>query len=111
MAFSRNAQQDTASGTDYNRYEVQHYDKISSFEELKGAVMQDTAGTASVAMEAYVSPAKAVLMDDALNIPRYGRHHAPSRARAKTRAPRWWTSRCRRCGWTTGMQATRAPTK
>lgn len=66
------AQQDTASGTDYNRYEVQHYDKISSFEELKGAVMQDTAGTASVAMEAYVSPAKAVLMDDALNIPGTG---------------------------------------
>lgn len=66
------AQQDTASGTDYNRYEVQHYDKISSFEELKGAVMQDTAGTAPVAMEAYVSPAKAVLMDDALNIPGTG---------------------------------------
>lgn len=60
------AQQDTASGTDYNRYEVQHYDKISSFDELEGAVMKGD-GTAPVAMEAYVSPAKAVLMDDARN--------------------------------------------
>ncbi|WP_050797665.1 Cna B-type domain-containing protein [Collinsella tanakaei] len=66
------AQQDTASGTDYNRYEVQHYDKISSFDELEGAVMQDEDGTAPVAMEAYVSPAKAVLMDDALNTPGTG---------------------------------------
>ncbi|MHA7993185.1 LPXTG cell wall anchor domain-containing protein [Collinsella sp. BM28] len=66
------AQQDTASGTDYNRYEVQHYDKISSFDELEGAVMQGAAGTMPVAMDAYVSPAKAVLMDDALNIPGTG---------------------------------------
>lgn len=66
------AQQDTASGTDYNRYEVQHYEKISSFDELQGAVMQGAAGTAPVAMEAYVSPAKAVLMDDALNTPGTG---------------------------------------
>lgn len=65
------AQQDTASGTDYNRYEVQHYEKISSFDELQGAVMQGD-GTAPVAMEAYVSPAKAVLMDDALNTPGTG---------------------------------------
>lgn len=60
------AQQDTASGTDYNRYEVQHYDKISNFDELEGAVMKGD-GTAPVAMEAYVSPAKTVLMDDARN--------------------------------------------
>lgn len=66
------AQQDTASGTDYNRYKVQHYDKISSFDELEGAVMQGEAGIAPVAMEAYVSPAKAVLMDDALNTPGTG---------------------------------------
>ena len=66
------AQQDTASGTDYNRYKVQHYDKISSFDELEGAVMQGEAGTAPVDMEAYVSPAKAVLMDDALNTPGTG---------------------------------------
>lgn len=66
------AQQDTASGTDYNRYEVQHYDKISSFDELEGAVMQGAVGTAPVAMDAYVSPAKAVLMDDALNTPGTG---------------------------------------
>ena len=66
------AQPDTASGTDYNRYEVQHYDKISSFDELQGAVMQGAAGTAPVAMEAYVSPAKAVLMDDARNAPGTG---------------------------------------
>lgn len=66
------AQQDTASGTDYNRYEVKHYEKISSFDELEGAVMQGEAGTAPVDMEAYVSPAKAVLMDDALNTPGTG---------------------------------------
>ena len=66
------AQQDTASGTDYNRYEVQHYDKISSFDELEGAVMQGAAGTTPVAMDAYASPAKAVLMDDALNTPGTG---------------------------------------
>lgn len=66
------AQQDTASGTDYNRYKVQHYDKISSFDELEGAVMQGKAGAAPVAMEAYVSPAKAVLMDDARNTPGTG---------------------------------------
>lgn len=66
------AQQDTASGTDYNRYEVQHYGKISSFDELKGAVMQGAAGTTPVAMDAYASPAKAVLMDDALNTPGTG---------------------------------------
>lgn len=66
------AQQDTASGTDYNRYEVKHYEKISSFDELEGAVMQDEAGTAPVAMEAYVSPAKAVLMDDTRNTPGTG---------------------------------------
>ncbi len=66
------AQQDTASGTDYNRYEVQHYDKISSFDELQGAVMQGKDGTAPVAMEAYVSSAKAVLMDDARNTPGTG---------------------------------------
>lgn len=65
------AQQDTASGTDYNRYEVQHYDRISSFDELEGAVMQGD-GTAPVAMEAYVSPAKAVLMDDTRNTPGTG---------------------------------------
>ena len=65
------AQQDTASGTDYNRYEVQHYEKISSFDELQGAVMQGD-GTAPVAMEAYVSPAKAVLMDDTRNTPGTG---------------------------------------
>ena len=66
------AQQDTASGTDYNRYEVQHYEKISSFDELEGAVMQGEASTAPVAMEAYVSPAKAVLMDDTRNTPGTG---------------------------------------
>lgn len=66
------AQQDTASGTDYNRYEVQHYEKISSFDELEGAVMQGEAGTAPVAMEVYVSPAKAVLMDDTRNTPGTG---------------------------------------
>lgn len=66
------AQQDTASGTDYNRYEVKHYEKISSFDELEGAVMQGEAGTAPVAMEAYVSPAKAVLMDDTRNTPGTG---------------------------------------
>ena len=65
------AQQDMASGTDYNRYEVKHYDKISSFDELQGAVMQGD-GTAPVDMEAYVSPAKAVLMDDTLNTPGTG---------------------------------------
>lgn len=66
------AQQDTASGTDYNRYEVQHYGKISSFDELKGAVMQGAAGTMPVAMDAYASPAKAVLMDDVRNTPGTG---------------------------------------
>lgn len=66
------AQQDTASGTDYNRYEVQHYDKISSFDELEGAVMQGAAGTMPVAMDAYASPAKAVLMDDVRNTPGTG---------------------------------------
>lgn len=62
------AQQDTASGEDYNRYKVQHYEKISTFDDLKGAVMQG-GGVAPVAMDAYVSPAKAVLMDDAINTP------------------------------------------
>ena len=66
------AQQDTASGTDYNRYEVQHYEKISSFDQLEGAVMQGEASTAPVAMEAYVSSAKAVLMDDTRNTPGTG---------------------------------------
>lgn len=65
------AQQDTASGEDYNRYKVQHYEKISTFDDLKGAVMQG-GGVAPVAMDAYVSPAKAVLMDDARNNPGTG---------------------------------------
>lgn len=65
------AQQDVASGTGYNRYAVQHYEKISTFDDLQGAVMQGS-GAAAVAMDAYVSPAKAVLMDDALNTPSAG---------------------------------------
>lgn len=66
-----NAVEDTATGEGYNRYKVEHYDKISSFDDLKDAYMNG-AGTANVAMDAYVSPAKAVLMDDTYNKPGAG---------------------------------------
>lgn len=58
------AEQDTSTGTNYNRYDVQHLDIINAYDDLKDAKMEDTTASKTAELEAYVSPAKAVLMLD-----------------------------------------------
>lgn len=65
------ATEDKDAGVDYNRFTVNHYgDKaegsmgISSYEQLKDAVMSGASGE-TTPLDAYISPAKAVLMGDA----------------------------------------------
>lgn len=64
--FSK-AVQDTSTGTNYNRYDVQHLDIINAYDDLKDAKMAGDGVTADLA--AYESPAKAVLMLDTANTP------------------------------------------
>ncbi|MBQ9057856.1 MAG: Cna B-type domain-containing protein [Atopobiaceae bacterium] len=52
---------DTATGTDWNRYDVTHYATIKGLSDLAGAKQ---AGSSTVDLEAYESSAKAVLMAD-----------------------------------------------
>lgn len=61
------AVKDTSTGTDYNRYEVLHLDKITEFSDLKDAKMEDAAANTTADLAAYESPAKAVLMLDTAN--------------------------------------------
>ena len=61
------AVKDTSTGTDYNRYEVLHLDKITEFSDLKEAKMEDAAAATTADLAAYASPAKAVLMLDTAN--------------------------------------------
>lgn len=61
------AVKDTSTGTDYNRYEVLHLDKITEFSDLKDAKMEDAAAATTADLAAYESPAKAVLMLDTAN--------------------------------------------
>ena len=58
------AKRDTSTGTDYNRYDVQHLDIINAYDDLKDAKMEDTTASKTAELAAYVSPAKAVLMLD-----------------------------------------------
>lgn len=61
------AEKDTSTGTDYNRYEVLHLDKITEFSDLKDAKMEDAAAATTADLAAYASTAKAVLMLDTAN--------------------------------------------
>lgn len=61
------AVKDTSTGTDYNRYDVLHLDKITEFSDLKDAKMEDAAAATTADLAAYESPAKAVLMLDTAN--------------------------------------------
>lgn len=58
------AEQDTSTGTNYNRYDVQHLDIINAYDDLKDAKMEDTTASKTADLAAYESPAKAVLMLD-----------------------------------------------
>lgn len=58
------AEQDTSTGTNYNRYDVQHLDIINAYDDLKDAKMEDSTASKTAELAAYVSPAKAVLMLD-----------------------------------------------
>lgn len=61
------AVQDLTTGTNYNRYEVLHLDKITAYTDLENAKMAGDGVTAD--LSAYASPAKAVLMLDTANSP------------------------------------------
>ena len=61
------AVQDTSTGTNYNRYQVLHLDKITAYTDLENAKMAGNGVTAD--LSAYASPAKAVLMLDTANSP------------------------------------------
>lgn len=61
------AVQDVTTGTNYNRYQVLHLDKITAYTDLENAKMTGNGVTADLA--AYESPAKAVLMLDTANSP------------------------------------------
>ena len=61
------AEQDTSTGTNYNRYDVKHLDIINAYDDLKDAKMAGNGVTAD--LSAYASPAKAVLMLDTVNAP------------------------------------------
>ena len=58
---------DTTTSTAYNRYDIKHLDIIQSFSDLKDAVMEDDSGDKKQELNAYISPAKAVLMGDTKN--------------------------------------------
>ena len=58
------AKQDASTGTNYNRYDVQHLDIINAYDDLKDAKMEDAAASKTADLAAYESPAKAVLMLD-----------------------------------------------
>lgn len=58
------AERDTSTGTNYNRYDVQHLDIINAYDDLKDAKMEDTTASKTAELAAYESPAKAVLMLD-----------------------------------------------
>lgn len=65
------ATEDKDAGVDYNRFTVNHYGDqvegsmgISSYEQLKDAVMSGDSGE-TTPLDTYISPAKAVLMGDA----------------------------------------------
>ena len=58
------AEKDTSTGTNYNRYDVQHLKIINAYDDLKDAKMEDTAASKTAELAAYESPAKAVLMLD-----------------------------------------------
>ncbi len=59
------AQRDDEGGSEQNRYKVHHFGDVglSSYDQLKGAVLVGESGVTEP-IDAYVSPAKAVLMDD-----------------------------------------------
>lgn len=61
------AVQDITTGTNYNRYQVLHLDKITAYTDLENAKMAGNGVTAD--LSAYASPAKAVLMLDTANSP------------------------------------------
>ena len=61
------AVQDITTGTNYNRYQVLHLDKITAYTDLENAQMAGNGVTAD--LSAYASPAKAVLMLDTANSP------------------------------------------
>lgn len=61
------AVQDITTGTNYNRYQVLHLDKITTYTDLENAKMAGNGVTAD--LSAYASPAKAVLMLDTANSP------------------------------------------
>lgn len=61
------AVQDITTGTNYNRYQVLHLDKITAYTDLENAQMAGNGVTAD--LSAYASPAKAVLMLDTVNSP------------------------------------------
>ena len=61
------AEQDVTTGTNYNRYQVLHLDKIIAYTDLENAKMAGNGVTAD--LSAYASPAKAVLMLDTVNAP------------------------------------------
>lgn len=58
------AEQDTSTGTNYNRYDVKHLEIINAYDDLKDAKMEDTTASKTADLAAYESPAKAVLMLD-----------------------------------------------
>lgn len=58
------AERDTSTGTNYNRYDVQHLDIINAYDDLKDAKMENTTASKTAELAAYESPAKAVLMLD-----------------------------------------------
>lgn len=58
---------DETTGRNYNRYEVKHLDAVKGLDDLKDAVMEDDKGDNQQKLEAYASPAKAVLMLDMAN--------------------------------------------
>lgn len=58
------AERDTSTGTNYNRYDVQHLEIINAYDDLKDAKMEDTTASKTAELAAYESPAKAVLMLD-----------------------------------------------
>lgn len=55
-------EKDNASGWDI--YTIGHMDKVKTFETLKNAVLASTSDSVKVNLNAYESPAKAVLMSD-----------------------------------------------
>lgn len=48
----------------WNIFKIRHYDKVQKYDDLKDAKLSDESKSETVDLNAYVSPAKAVLMDD-----------------------------------------------